>query len=168
MKLRRVMMIVITFLLAGAPAIPAGASIEAGLEAYGRRDYAAALARWLPIAESGDMRAEFYVGELYLRGEGVAADAAAAAKWFERAARRGHGEAQLALAGLYAAGIGLKRDAGLAYFWMIQAAIGSDANIQSRAFASLATVGQTLDQNQKTAIGRRAQAAWGAPTRSRR
>lgn len=168
MQLRRVMMMAIILVLSCAPALPAGASIEAGLEAYGRRDYAAALARWLPVAEAGDMRAEFYVGELYLRGEGVTADAATAAQWFARAAQRGHGEAQLALAGLYASGIGLKRDAGLAYFWMIRAALGSDAAIQSRAFASLATVGQTFDQAQKTAIGRRAQAAWGPPPRSRR
>jgi TPR repeat protein len=50
------------------------------------------------IRSSGE--AEFAIGRLYRRGEGVFANFAEAAHWFEKASQRGHAEAKLELAKL--------------------------------------------------------------------
>ncbi len=36
--------------------------------------YATALREWRPLAEEGDLDAQFYLGEMYLRGKGVDRD----------------------------------------------------------------------------------------------
>ncbi len=65
-------------------------AIEAGLLAYRARDYATAMAYWLPLAHAGRTRAQFYVGGLYHDGTGVAADRTEAYMWWAIAAERGY------------------------------------------------------------------------------
>jgi len=45
---------------------------EDGLAAYGQQQYATALELWLPLAEQGHRTAQFNVGVLYEKGQGVA------------------------------------------------------------------------------------------------
>ena len=54
---------------------PAWADLDAGVEAYQRGDYAAALKEWRPLAELGAADAQFYLGlirALSQRGAGRA------------------------------------------------------------------------------------------------
>ena len=82
----------------GAVAAPLPAqSVKAGIEAWQRADYAAAVATWRPLAEKGDADAAFNLGQAYRLGRGVPTNLGAAQTWFERAANKGHVDAQATL-----------------------------------------------------------------------
>src|SRR5437763_9500668 len=84
--------------LAAALAAPLSAqSVKAGIEAWQRADYSAAVGIWRPLAESGDADAQFNLGQAYRLGRGVPLDLSAAKLWFERAARSGHLDAETTL-----------------------------------------------------------------------
>jgi TPR repeat protein len=56
------------------------------LDAYARGDYATAAKRWRPLAEAGNPEAQFLLGTLYARGQGVQQDRVEAYKWYAAAA----------------------------------------------------------------------------------
>jgi hypothetical protein len=72
-------------------------SVKAGIEAWQKADYAAAVNIWRPLAEKGDLDASFNLGQAYRLGRGVPINLAAAQTWLERAARKGHIDAQTTL-----------------------------------------------------------------------
>ena len=72
-------------------------SSKAGVEAWGRGDYAGALASWRPLAVKGDSDAMFNLAQAYRLGRGVTIDLGAAEDWYTRAARAGHVDAQVQL-----------------------------------------------------------------------
>lgn len=72
-------------------------TVRAGIEAWQRSDYSAAVAIWRPLADKGDADAAFNLAQAYRLGRGVAVDLAAAHKWLERAARSNHVDAQTTL-----------------------------------------------------------------------
>jgi cell division septation protein DedD len=71
--------------------------VKAGIEAWQRADYSAAVGIWRPLAEGGDSDAQFNLGQAYRLGRGVPINLAAAKTWFERAARSGHVDAETTL-----------------------------------------------------------------------
>ena len=84
--------------LAALMAAPGEAqTVKAGVEAWQRSDYAAAVAIWKPLAEKGDADAAFNLGQAYRFGRGVKMSLADAQTWFETAARKGHVDAQTTL-----------------------------------------------------------------------
>jgi TPR repeat protein len=72
-------------------------SVRAGIEAWQKADYTAAVAAWRPLAEAGDADAAFNLGQAYRLGRGVPLNIGAGQTWFERAARKGHVDAQTTL-----------------------------------------------------------------------
>jgi TPR repeat protein len=85
-------------LIAAAMAAPLSAqSVKAGIVAWQRADYPAAVAIWRPLAEAGDADAQFNLGQAYRLGRGVPLDLAAAKIWFQRAAAKGHVDAETTL-----------------------------------------------------------------------
>src|SRR6185295_2450521 len=72
-------------------------SVKAGIDAWQKADYSAAVAIWRPLAEKGDADAQFNLGQAYRLGRGWPIDIGAAQFWFERAAARGHLDAQTTL-----------------------------------------------------------------------
>src|SRR5947207_15701253 len=72
-------------------------SVKAGIDAWQRADYSAAVAIWRPLAEKGDADAAFNLGQAYRLGRGVPTNIAAATTWFQRAAAKGHLDAQTTL-----------------------------------------------------------------------
>ena len=80
-----------------APGTAVAQSVRAGIEAWQRSDYAAAVAIWRPLAEQGNADAAFNLGQAYRLGRGVAVDLAAARSWLEKAARANHLDAQATL-----------------------------------------------------------------------
>ncbi len=110
----------ILLLLAGAMALPA--DFKAGLDAYTRGDFAAALKEWQPIAEGGDPNAQYNLGLLYARGQGVAQDYSQAAQWYRKAAEQGVAAAQYNLGLMCANGQGVPRDPQEAAKWFLKAA----------------------------------------------
>lgn len=93
-----------------------------GLEAYDAGDYETVLEAWQPLAAAGHLEAQVSLADLYLNGLGVAADPAAAALWYRRAAEAGDPVAQLNLGDLYARGLGVPRDRVEAVVWLELAA----------------------------------------------
>jgi uncharacterized protein len=84
--------------LLGVAASPLSAqNVRAGIEAWQRADYSAAVAIWRPLAEKGDADAAFNLGQAYRLGRGVPTNVAAATIWFQRAAAKGHVDAETTL-----------------------------------------------------------------------
>ena len=89
----------------GAFGVPVcAADFSAGVAAYKRSDFAAAIEQFTALAGTGDARAQFALGLMYDNGEGVTADRAEAVAWYTRSAEQGYGKAQYNLALLLAAG----------------------------------------------------------------
>lgn len=80
-------------LMVAAALLPAGAAladVKAGVDAWGRGDYPAAIREWQGPAEKGDPDAQFNLGQAYKLGRGVPADLRKAEELFGRAAQKGH------------------------------------------------------------------------------
>jgi TPR repeat protein len=73
---------------------PAWADVKAGVDAWQKGNFTAAIAEWRPMAEQGDADAQFNMGQAYKLGRGVTADLKAAQTWYEKAALQDHEEAQ--------------------------------------------------------------------------
>ena len=103
------------------------ADYQAGLDAYERGDYETALQEFQPLAESGNPQAQFYLGRMYARGDGVPQDDEKAAKLYKKAAEGGDTIAQFVLGIWYEKGRGVPKDKGEAVKWYCKAAQqGSD------------------------------------------
>lgn len=86
---------VLTALLIATLSVRAlAAGMQAGVEAYNRGDYAAALREFRPMAEQGDADAQYYLGRMYDLGHGIPEDDGEAVKWLRRAVEHGHVSAQ--------------------------------------------------------------------------
>ena len=71
-------------------AAPAGADVKAGVDAWSRGNYEAAIREWRPLAERGNPDAQFNLAQAYRLGRGVPADLARAEELFGKAATKGH------------------------------------------------------------------------------
>lgn len=117
---------IVAFTLVAAGTPLDAQSIKAGIEAWQRQDYEAAVENWRPLAQKGDADAAFNMGQAYRMGRGVPLDLAQAQGWLERAARKNHVEAQVTL-GLLLFQNG-NRTTGLR--WLREAAEAGDARAQ--------------------------------------
>jgi Caspase domain/Sel1 repeat len=69
------------------------------------------LARWLPLAEKGDVEAQYYVARIYANGmDNVPMDYSKAADWYQRAAHEKYAPAMQELGYLYEQGLGVQQD----------------------------------------------------------
>ena len=136
------------------------ADLNRGIEAFRQGKYSAAFSDLQPPAKAGNPEAQFYLGEMYLRGNGVRQDFGAAKGWYQRAAESGLPEAQAALAGLNLLGLGTKRDLESGYYWTIISVIWDQGEIRRSAMRSLSSVSGMLDAQDKASIARDAVTAW--------
>ncbi len=107
---------------AAAPAAVDESTVAEAVSHYDGGRHAQALALFLPAAEAGSLSAQYHLGLMHARGEGVSRDLSAAAGWFERAARGGHNHAQFILGHMYSRGEGVPRDLSRAHMWFTAAA----------------------------------------------
>jgi uncharacterized protein len=75
-------------------ATPAAADVKAGVDAWSKGNYAAAIKAWRPLAISGDADAQFNMGQAYKLGRGVPVDLLQAEDWYRKAALQGHLQAE--------------------------------------------------------------------------
>ncbi len=94
-----------------------GADYAKGKAAYNSADYETALAEWLPLAESGNVDAQFGIGQMNANGFGVAMNDAEALRWFSLAAEQGHADAMQNIAIMHANGWGLPQSDAEAFKW---------------------------------------------------
>ena len=107
---------VLLLLLASAPF--AYADFNDGVVAYSMGQYETAYNTMRSLAETADHSyAQYYLGMMYLNGQGVEQDYEEAGKWFRKSAEHGVPQAQYKLGHLYNEGQGLPRDLEYAYAW---------------------------------------------------
>ncbi len=104
-------------------AASAWADAQAGKEAYRRGDFETAVKELRPLGEQGDALAQFNLGAMYERGQGVPQDSFQAVRWYRRAAKQGHASAQFNLGLLYNQGQGVMQNVIQAYMWVLLAAV---------------------------------------------
>ncbi len=73
------------------------ADYQVGMDAYERGDYHIALQEWQPLAENGNPKAQFHLGRMYARGNGVPQDDEKAAKLYRKFAESSNTIAQFVL-----------------------------------------------------------------------
>jgi TPR repeat protein len=99
---------------------------EAGIEAFRRGDFAAALVEWRPLAERGHSGAQHRLGIMYEYGRGVERDDRKAVQWYTKAAVQGVAGAQYRLGVLYDNGWGVPESDIDAVKWYREAATQGD------------------------------------------
>ena len=106
--------------------VSSAADFDAGVRAYQRGNYAAALTEFRALAEQGVPEAQFNLGRMYHQGEGLAQNFRHARFWFLQAANpameQGIPEAQFALGIMYYHGQGMTQDFASAAAWFGRAA----------------------------------------------
>lgn len=111
-----------TALLYIAISSTAHAGLDEGKAAYARQDYSAAMNELQPVAEQGNVEAQYYIGYIYQNGQGVNEDQQQAAKWYLKAANGGYGPAQSKIGFMYANGHAFTKDYEKAAIWYRKAA----------------------------------------------
>ena len=91
--------------------------VGAGVDAYNEEDYATALKHFRSLAKQGHANAQFWLGAMYRKGDGVTKDDKEAARLYRIAAKQGHVWAQWNLARMYRDGQGVVKDLVMAYVW---------------------------------------------------
>ncbi len=94
--------------------------LQKGEEAFRRGNYFNALREWEPLAEQGNVQAQYRLGCLHAKDPD--GNMAKAASWFHRAAKQGLAEAQFELGHLLEKGQGLPKDEKTAAYWYQAAA----------------------------------------------
>jgi uncharacterized protein len=103
---------------------------DKGIEAYKAGDYATALQEFKPLAEQGNAKAQYFLGGMYVNGNGVPQDATEAVKWFRLSAEQGNAGAQAFLGTLYEFGNGVLQDYAEAIKWFRLSAVQGNATAQ--------------------------------------
>ncbi len=98
------------------------ANFNDGWAAYKSGDYATAHCEWRPLAEYDHVKAQYNLGSMYSKGQGVPKNYAEAVRWTRKAAEQGFAKAQTNLGVMYAQGQGVPRDYVRAHMWISLAA----------------------------------------------
>ncbi len=135
---------------------PATESVSAdpfkdGTTAYDRGEYAAAAQLLRSPADKGKADAQFLLGDMYSKGDGVPQNLADATKWYRKAADQGLAEAQFRLGFIYVEGVGVPQDYAEGVSWYRKAADQGDADAQLR-LGYIYSDGQGVAQNYAEAL----------------
>jgi TPR repeat protein len=121
----KAVLLVTTFLSLTAT-ISYSQDFETGLSAYEARDYQAARAEWIPLAQEGNANAQFRLGILYQLTSALGLEEpevyTEGIKWIHEAAVQGHANAQHELGLAYLKGKGVPQDYLQAAEWLKVAA----------------------------------------------
>ena len=116
------------FLLTLSVGLPAG-PLDEGLVAFQAGNYQQAFELWKPLAESGDAKAQYNIGLLFMNGLGVEKNPVYARELFRAAARQGMVDAQYNLGLIYFQGIStFRRNYDAHHWWSLSAAQGHAAS----------------------------------------
>ena len=128
-------------------AVPVAAgSLEDGRAAYEHRDFAIAERLFRPLAEHGNAIAQYNLGVMYHKGEGVPQSYPHAVSWYRYAAWQGDASAQLELGLMCYNGQGTLQNYAEALTWFRKAADQGSARAQFNLGAMYAN-GQGVPQD---------------------
>tara|TARA_B100000963_G_scaffold340863_1_gene339962 strand:- start:768 stop:1220 length:453 start_codon:yes stop_codon:yes gene_type:complete len=125
-------------------------SVQKGRLAYEKGDYGTALQIFTPLAEKGDLIAQFNLAEMYRAGKGVSKDYKSAVKWFNLSAEQGNALAQHHLGVAYSFGLGVVPDYRIALKWYLKSAEQGNAFAQHH-LSLLYYFGNAVPENKKYA-----------------
>jgi TPR repeat protein len=106
------------------------ADFQKGLDAANKGDFATAFKELKPLAEQGHGDAQYNLGVMYQKGNGVSQNYKVAVKWYTLAAEQGKIFAQTNLGGMYEYGQGVPKDYKVAVKWYTLAAEQGDGKAQ--------------------------------------
>jgi hypothetical protein len=121
-----ILALVVLMIVAGI----ARADVAKAMEAYKKGDYAAAFEKLTPLAEAGNVDAQYQLGLMYGNGLGVPKDPQKATEWLDKATGKFDPGAQFNLGVMYFQGERLPKDYGLAGRWFRKAAERGDPEAQ--------------------------------------
>ena len=121
MKFRGILFSFLIFLFGGYD-ISRGSELKRAAAAYKEGDYDTALKIFMPLAEKGDMVAQFNVAKMYRKGTGVPKDYKTAVKWFALSAEQGNAKAQYHLGVAHSFGLGVVPHYKIALKWFNRSA----------------------------------------------
>ncbi len=99
---------------------------QEGIAAYKAGDYPSAFVKFKSFAAKGDVDAQFFLGVMYSRGQGVEQDYHQSLKWYLKAAEQGDMQAQSKLGLMYGNAQGVTQDLVQAHKWYSLAALAGD------------------------------------------
>lgn len=105
-------------------------ALEDGHAAYQAKRYTQAFHLWEPLAQNGDMDAQYNLGLLYMKGLGVGLDERKALEWFHKSAHQGNTDAMYNIGVMFYEGKGAYRSDQSAVEWWKLAADGGNPNGQ--------------------------------------
>ncbi len=82
----------------------ASGPLEDGIAAYDKQDYSTALRIFRPLAVQENAAAQYFLGKIHSKGEGVPQDLNESMIWYQRAADQGHVKAMADLGIAYSDG----------------------------------------------------------------
>ena len=115
-------MIALWFVSIAVAASPAPGSFAEGKAAYSSKDYETAYQEFCKDADRGHAGAQYYLGMMYRRGQGVRTAPVKAVSWYRKAAEQGHVRAQFWLGWMYRRGRGVEQVYAEAAGWYGKAA----------------------------------------------
>lgn len=138
-------------LLFGNLSIAQTSDYKKAFDAYKRGDYKTAHKLILPLAENGFAQAQYSLGIMYEKGNGVKASLKKAKKWFKLAAEQGIAKAQYKLGLMHLKGQGVKKNYRKAIKWLKMSA--NQGNVKAQAGLGLIFEnGQGVPQDYDKAI----------------
>lgn len=138
------------FLFFGATNLSADVFQE-GLDAAEKGDYAVAFEKFKPIADQGWPGAQFNLGVMYAKGQGVQKSYKEALKWYLLAAKQGNASAQSNLGNMYEKGQGTAQDYNEALKWYNLAANQGHGMAQTN-LGNMYYSGKGVEQDYKEAL----------------
>ena len=112
------------------PLVSFAGKLDDGVLAFERQNYAMAYETLLPLAENGDAKAQYYIGEMLVGGLGVSGDMRKGVYWLEQSVNNRYYIAARTLGKMYLSGFGVPMDAekGAQYFLLYQSLLpGKDS-----------------------------------------
>jgi uncharacterized protein len=139
------------FMVAAIAGTAVAGPFEDAIAARDRGDYVTALRLYRQLADQGDARAQYNLGNTYHDGRGVPQNYAEAIKWWRKAADQGFANAQHNLGFMYENGQGVPQNYAEAVEWYRKAADRGFAKAQSN-LGFMYENGRGVSQNYAEAI----------------
>jgi len=114
------------------PSPDSSSTLSVGTAAYDRGDYSTALLSFQPSAQAGDGYAQYYLGVMYLKGQGVPRNPQLALEWLAKAASAGAAGAQAYMGAFNRRGDLVPQNYAEAMRWYLLAAKQNHENSQYR------------------------------------
>lgn len=93
------------------------AEFKTASEAYAKQDYQTAHQLFSPMAQQGNVFAQFALGKMYRFGQGRMPDYAQAFAWYQKAAQQNYAVAQSHFGEMYEQGLGVEKNLSMAKNW---------------------------------------------------